>query len=409
MPQTYARHQKPLVEKALQVRRVVLLTGARQCGKTTLAKQLVHERQNYRTLDDETLQRSAEGDPKGFVKNETGTLIIDEVQRVPSLIQAIKQAVDDDDRPGQYLLTGSANLQSLPGVTESLAGRIHKIRLRPLTQGEILGKQPQFLARAFDQNFNQSTDTFDRDNILAFSLRGGFPEAIRLETADRSVWHKDYINALMERDLKDITRIQRRSAMNKLIKVMAAWSSKFMDVSSIGTGLSITRPTLEAYLNALEALYIIETVEPWSNTDYDRVGKQSKAFLTDSGLMSSLLNWRFDQVRLDPDRSGKAIETFVFNEIAAQVDCSGGHYELFHYRDRDQREIDFIIERDDGALLGIEVKAGSSLGKNDFKHLKWFKDHITGTRPFVGIVLYTGEHAVPFGENLWAVPMGKLW
>jgi predicted AAA+ superfamily ATPase len=397
------------VERALLVRRVVLLTGARQCGKTTLAKKLIHEKGNYRTLDDPTLQRSAENDPQGFVKNQTGTLIIDEVQRVPVLIQAIKKAVDEDNRPGQYLLTGSANLQSLPGVTESLAGRIHKIRLRPLTQGEILGKEPQFLSKAFNQDFAIQSESLDRDDILTVCLRGGYPEAVRLSPPDRSVWHRDYINALIERDLKDITKIQRHSAMHKLIKVMAVWSSKFMDVSAIGTGLSITRPTLESYLNALEALYITETVQPWSNTNYGRVGKQSKAFMTDSGLMSSLLNWRFDQVRLDPDCSGKAIETFIFNEIAAQVECGGGQYELFHYRDRDQREIDFIVERDDGALLGIEVKAGSALGKNDFKHLKWFKDHLAGPRPFVGISLYTGEHVVPFGENQWGIPMGKLW
>lgn len=406
---SYKRSQFSLVEKALLVRRVVLLTGARQCGKTTLARKMLHEIRNYRTLDDPTLQKSAEDDPQGFVKNQTGTLIIDEVQRVPVLIQAIKKAVDEDNRPGQYLLTGSANLQSLPGVRESLAGRIHKIRLRPLTQGEIFGKEPQFLSKSFNQDFSIPSDIFDKDDILTFCLRGGYPEVLPLSSADRIVWHKDYINSLIERDLKDIAKIHRQSAMHKLIKVMAAWSSKFMDVSAIGTGLSITRPTLESYLNALEALYITETVQAWSNTDYDRVGKQSKAFMTDSGLMSSLLNWRFDQVRLDPDRSGKAIETFIFNEIVAQVDCSGGQYELSHYRDRDRREIDFIVERDDGALLGIEVKAGSSIGKNDFKHLKWFKEHLAGQRPFVGIILYTGEHVAPFGKNLWAVPMGQLW
>lgn len=404
----YNRFQKSLVEKALGVRRVLLLTGARQCGKTTLAKMMISDERNYRTLDDPTLQKAAGIDPYGFIKHNDLTLIIDEVQRVPNLLQAIKKVVDEDNRPGQYLLTGSANIQSLPGVTESLAGRIHKIRLRPLSQGEILGIQPVFLEKAFQQDFTESAEFYDRDRILELSFRGGFPEAVRLPPDERLSWHIDYMNALLERDLKDIANIQRHESMQELIKVMAAWSSKFMDVAAIGSGLSIKRPTLQTYLNALEALFIIERVRAWTHTDYERVGKQSKTFMTDCGLMSSLLGWKFDQIRMDADRSGKLIETFVFNELMTQIDIVR-KYELFHYRDREKREIDFIIERDDGALMGIEVKAGSNLGKNDFKHLKWFKNEVACDRNFVGIILYTGEFSVPFGEDLWAVPISALW
>ena len=404
----YNRFQKSLVEKALGVRRVLLLTGARQCGKTTLAKMMISDERNYRTLDDPTLQKAAGIDPYGFIKHNDLTLILDEVQRVPNLLQAIKKVVDEDNRPGQYLLTGSANIQSLPGVTESLAGRIHKIRLRPLSQGEILGIQPVFLEKAFQQDFTESAEFYDRDRILELSFRGGFPEAVRLPPDERLSGHRDYMNALLDRDLKDIANIQRHESMQELIKVMAAWSSKFMDVAAIGSGLSIKRPTLQTYLNALEALFIIERVRAWTHTDYERVGKQSKTFMTDCGLMSSLLGWKFDQIRMDADRSGKLIETFVFNELMTQIDIVK-KYELFHYRDREKREIDFIIERDDGALMGIEVKAGSNLGKNDFKHLKWFKNEVAFDRNFVGIILYTGEFSVPFGEDLWAVPISALW
>ena len=275
----YNRFQKSLVEKALGVRRVLLLTGARQCGKTTLAKMMISDERNYRTLDDPTLQKAAGIDPYGFIKHNDLTLIIDEVQRVPNLLQAIKKVVDEDNRPGQYLLIGSANIQSLPGVTESLAGRIHKIRLRPLTQGEILGIQPVFLEKAFQQDFTESAEFYDRDRILELSFRGGFPEAVRLPPDERLSWHIDYMNALLERDLKDIANIQRHESMQELIKVMAAWSSKFMDIAAIGSGLSIKRPTLQTYLNALEALFIIERVRAWTHTDYERVGKQSKTFI----------------------------------------------------------------------------------------------------------------------------------
>ena len=197
--------------------------------------------------------------------------------------------------------------------------------------------------------------------------------------------------------------------MRELVHVLAAWSGKFMDLAAIGSGLSIRRPTLESYMNALETLYLIERVSPWTRTDYARVGKQSKLYMVDSGLMASILKWKMDQVRFDSDRSGKLIETFALNEIMAQVEAGNGRYELFHYRDREKREIDFIIESDDGHVLGIEIKAGSAVYKKHFKHLLWFQNNLAKAGEFVGIILYTGNYAVSFGRNLWAVPMGLLW
>jgi len=406
----YDRWQEITIDEALKTRRVLLLCGARQCGKTTLARQIAKKDTAYRTLDDLTMRQLAINDPQGFVKHSGKMLIIDEIQRAPDLLSAIKLVVDKNTKPGQYLLTGSANIQSLPGVQESLAGRIRKIRLRPLTQGELLGMQPSFLEKAFKQKFIvPKNKVYDRKTTLDIAFRGGFPEAIKLKEKDRQQWHKDYIAALLERDLNDIAHITRLDAMRKLIHVLAAWSGKFMDISAIGSGLSIRRPTIESYINALEALYIIENVQPWTRTDYERVGKQSKLYMTDSGLMASILRWRMDQVELDADRSGKLIETFIFNELAAQVDANNGKYELFHYRDREQREIDFLIEREDHALLGIKVKAGSGISITDFKHLKWFRDNIAKKRPFIGIVLYSGEHAGSMGDNLWAIPIGALW
>ena len=390
-------------------RRVLLLSGPRQSGKTTLAHDLESDQTEYRTLDDGTLREAAENDPQGFIKRNTKTLIIDEVQRIPSLLPAIKKAVDEDTRPGQYLLTGSANIQSIPTIKESLAGRIAKIRLRPLTQGEMREIAPRFIDSAFKQSFLHSHAHYDRDALLEIAFRGGFPEPMKLQDRGRKRWHTDYIDAILERDLKDITKIHRKNAMRELVNVLAAWSGKFMDLSAIGSGLSIQRSTIESYINALETLYLVERVYPWTKTDYDRVGKQNRLFMVDSGLMSSLLRWKTDQVRLDSDRSGKLIETFAFNEIMAQVDAGDGRYELSHYRDREKREIDFLIEREDNALLGIEIKAGSAIGKNDFKHMKWFQNNLAKSKEFIGIILYTGQFPASFGDNLWAVPFGLLW
>lgn len=410
MKKLYTRWQETAINKALKTRRVILLCGARQCGKTTLAKQIATKDTIYRTLDNLAMRQLAIHDPQGFVKHTGKMLIIDEIQRAPDLLSAIKLVVDENTKPGQYLLTGSANIPSLPSVQESLAGRIRKIRLRPLAQGELLGMHPIFLENAFKQKFMApKNNLYDRKTMLDIAFRGGFPEAIKLEENERHQWHKDYITALLERDLNDIAHITRFNAMRKLITILAAWSSKFMDISAIGSGLSIRRPTIESYINALEALYIVESIQPWTRTDYERVGKQSKLYMTDSGLMASILRWHMDQVELDPDRSGKLIETLIFNELAAQIDAHHGEYELLHYRDREQREIDFIIEREDHALLGIEVKAGSAISAADFKHLKWFKDTLAKNRPFIGIVLYSGEHAGSMGDGLWAVPFGSLW
>lgn len=403
------RWQSQTIETAMKERRVLLLTGARQCGKTTLVRQIASKDTEYRTLDDGTLKEIAEADPQGFVKHKAGMLIIDEVQRAPALLTAIKKVVDEDTRPGQFLLTGSADIQTLPNVRESLAGRVAKIRLRTLTEGEIKGAQPKFLKRAFDQDFEYGWQVYDRDDVLETAFRGGFPEAITLKGRARRRWHRDYIEALLERDLKDIARIHRHDAMRELVRVMAAWSSKFMDLSAIGAGLSIQRPTLESYINALESLYLVERVHPWTKTDYGRVGKQKKVFMTDGGLMASILGWDLDHVRLDGDRAGKLVESFAFNELAALVDMSDGECELYHYRDRERREIDFLIERDDGALLGIEIKAAAGAKKSDFRHLSWFRDNLAGERPFVGIVLYAGDFAGSFGKGLWAVPFGAMW
>ncbi len=410
MENKHRRWQIERIQEMMAMRRVLLLSGARQCGKTTLAKQIVSKDVKYLTLDDLTSRKLAKQDPHGFIAHTEKMLIIDEIQHVPTLLPAIKLAVDENTRKGQYLLTGSANIQSLPSVQESLAGRVSNLRLRALAHGEITKANPDFIDRAFKQDFKQFPErTYDRDQVLDIAFAGGYPEALTLSHKARKLWHRDYIDALLSRDLMDIANITRHHAMAELVNVLAAWSSKFMDIAAIGTGLAIRRPTLESYINALETLYLIERLPAWTKTDYARVGKQFKLFMTDSGLMSSILGWDRKKIASDPDRAGKLVETFMFNELAAQVDANTGQYELFHYRDREKREIDFLIQRADQALLGIEIKAGSAIDSSDFKHLKWFRDNIAKDKPFIGIVLYTGTLSGRMGDNLWAVPFSVLW
>ena len=407
----YSRWQESGLEQALATRRVVMLTGPRQCGKTTLARKFVSENVAYRTLDDVAARQAAETDPHLFVDYvpDGGTLIIDEIQKVPDLIPAIKKAVDQNNRAGQFLITGSANILNLPTVTESLAGRIGKVRLRPLSQGEISGASPTFLERAFAQDFKRPKDRYSRNDLIEMIFRGGFPEAIRLEGKARRNWHIDYVDALIEHDLNDIANIRQVDVIKDLVRVLAAWSSKFMDVSAIGSVFSSDRRTLSSYISALQSFYLIESVPAWHKTDYDRVGKQDKLFMADTGMMTALLGWKPSDFASDPDKVGKAFETFAYNELAAQIDAADDIYHLYQYRDRVKREIDFIIESGDKSILAIEVKSGVTVKNSDFKHIEFFRDNLAKKKTVIGIILYAGDEILPFGKNLWAIPFDCMW
>ena len=406
----YPRWRLDSVKNALKVRRIVIISGARQTGKTTIAKEALDKNSVFMPLDQNNVLDAALDDPAGFVKNESGTMIIDEIQKAPKLIPEIKYAVDNDKRPGQYLLTGSANIKSLPSVTESLAGRVKNIRLRPLTQGEMLRRPPGFLGRAFAGKFPKQISGYDKSAIFDMAFRGGYPEAAALSTqSERKSWCADYMDVLMSRDLIDIANIKRYDALRRLIEILSAWSGKFMNLPTICSALGLSRPTAESYINALEALYLFERVPPWVKTDYDRVGRSPKMYSTDTGFMTSVLGWNKSDVMLDTDRAGKLMETFVFQELAAQVDLDDA-YSLYQYRDRIGREIDFIIERDDGAVLGVEVKAGHSVSKADFAPQIWFKENMMKNKQnYVGMILYSGEHVLSFGGGMLAVPIAALW
>jgi len=411
------RWLEPQLKALLNERRIVLLEGARQSGKTTLIKGLQSANCVYRTLDDPALLAAAQSDPLGFIRHGDELLLIDEVQRAPALLPAIKLDVDENQKPGRFLLTGSAHIHALPAVQESLAGRAGKLRLRTLAQGEQQGSASTLLTACFSGELTvyghalqSRAKSIGKDDYLRLALRGGYPEALQLnsERANRA-WYRDYLALLLARDLRDVINIRRQDVMQKLLVVLAAWSSRYMDVVKIGTGLALQRPALESYINALEILYLVERVPAWSNTEYERVGKRDKLFMSDTGLMTALLRWDFDQVRFNGEANGKLLETWVFTQLAALLDIQPEPCKLYHYRDREQRELDFVVENAQGALLGIEVKAGSAVDSDSFKHLRWFKANMARDTAYTGIVLYTGEHVLSFGEGMWAVPMCGLW
>ena len=402
------RWQKNTLENALETRRIVIISGARQAGKTTLAKRIVSKNAIYRTLDDSALLKVALDDPKGFLWHKEPTMIIDEIQKAPLLISEIKKIVDENNAKGQFVLTGSADIRAMPTVKESLAGRVKNLRLRTLTQGEIIGSSPSFLQRAFNGDFKSQYKNSSKKDLLDIALRGGYPEVISLSAKARKEWHKDYIEAIINKDMREIFNINRHETLNSLIKAMASWSSKYIGISGICSKFEVSKPTLMGYIQLFEVIYLCEKLPAWVKSDYDRIAKKNKFYFSDSGLMASLLNWTYKDASLDADKYGKLIETFVFGEIAAQAELNS-EYSMYQYRDRENREIDFIIEHEDGSILAVEAKGGSNIGKNDFKHIKWFREHLAKDRKFMGIVLYSGEDTLPFGENMFAVPTAGLW
>ena len=410
MDKEIKRWQTGAVKEALSLRRVVHISGARQTGKTTLTKQVIPDSGSYRTLDDTDMLNFALSDPKGFIANPGKTMVIDEIQKAPNLVSEIKIAVDKNKEPGQYLLTGSANLLTLPRISESLAGRVKYIRLRPFSMGEILEKEPSFIQRAYKGDFPEIISGYDKAALIKHAFCGGYPEVVALSNSNhRKDWHRDYIVALIERDLLDVSHIRRKDILSNLVGILSSWSAKYMELSSISSSLAIHKTTLENYIHALISMFLFDRLAPWIKTDYERVGRRSKIYAADTGIMASLLGWKEEDVFMSEDRSGKLIETFVYQELLAQIELLG-NYTITHYRDRNNREIDFVIENEEGEILGIEVKSSHSVSRGDFKSQEWFKEHIhKSKKSYTGIILYSGDRVIRFSDTLSAVPSAALW
>ena len=404
----YIRWAKKSVENALKTRRVIIISGARQVGKTTLTKQSVSKNAVFRTLDDTNLLDTASQDPKGFLEHKEKTLVIDEIQKAPILLPTIKMVVDKDNAPGQFVLTGSSDVLSNPNIKESLAGRVKNIRLRGLTEGEIRGSKPTFIEKLFKLDFPTQIKGCSKSAVLEIALRGGYPEIINFSKSDRKSWHKDYLNSLIEHDLKDIANIKNEDAIRQIIKILSAWSSKYMDINGICSSCGISKPTVNEYISLIERMYLCERLHPWTNSDYKMIGRTDKMYMTDTGLMATILGWHYDDIHLDADKYGKLIETYVFNELSAQIDLNLD-YTLHHYRDRRDKEIDFIIENDNGDMVAVEVKGGSRVTKDDFNNIVWFKENLAKEKKFKGVILYSDEDTITFGKDLIATPIANLW
>ncbi|MDK4742989.1 ATP-binding protein [Rhizobium sp. CNPSo 3464] len=403
----YPRLAEQRINDAMSDARVVLIVGPRQSGKTTLARKMASPEMEYYTLDNATTLEAAQQDPVGFVRG-MNRAIIDEIQRAPKLLLAIKESVDTDQRPGRFLLTGSANLMTLPRVADSLAGRMEVVRLLPLAQSEIRSAGGRFLLDAF-RNDAKAGDSVIGDDLMAAVLAGGYPEALgRKTSARRQDWYADYIQAIVQRDVRDVAQIEQITQMPRLLRILAEHSGQLVNHSGIGAAIGMNHITTQKYVGIFESLFLARTLQPWFSNKLKRLIKTPKIHFLDSGLLASLRDLSLDRLRAERGQFGPLLETFVFAEILKLASGGEERFEFSHFRDKQQNEVDIVIEDRRGRIVGIEVKAAATVSSADFSGLRILAE-ASGERFVSGFVLYDHQKVVPFGERLCAVPISALW
>ena len=404
------RNSQDSIQHALADTPVVLLNGARQTGKTTLAQAIAEKtRAQYFTLDDAATFALAAGDPAGFIRNLSGPVVIDEIQKAPGLFPAIKLAVDKDRRHGRFLLTGSANILTLPRLSESLAGRMEVIPLFPFSAGELAGKRERFLTRLFDGGVAKARPTSVADDLPARLQRGGYPEAVQREAEDRrSAWFASYISTILQRDVRDLARVDALHTLPNLLKLLATRASGLLNLADVARDAGLPHTTVTRYLALLETVFLVHRLPPWSPNLGKRLVKTPKLHLVDAGLACHLVG--ADVRRLSDDRTllGRMLETFVVGELRKQLSWTDPRTTLYHFRTATGSEVDVVLERTDGSVAAIEVKSGATVAASDFAALRALRDQL-GKRFRAGIVLFSGDQVVPSGDRLWLVPLPALW
>jgi predicted AAA+ superfamily ATPase len=403
--------------EALGDTRIVLVQGARQVGKSTLVSQIAHARNGLViSLDDPGALEYALGDPAGFV-DQAGDrlLVIDEVQRAPALVLALKAAVDRDRRPGRFLLTGSADLTHIGPTHESLAGRVEALQLEPLSQGELAGRSERFIDAVFSEDpprLLHYSGALSRADYVDAALAGGYPEVLsRMDgRRRRETWSKQYIGQIVNRDAPDISELLRLHDLPRLLRLIAARSGSPVVWASLAQDVGLPRRTLPPYVDLLETLYLVRTLRSWAGSHSGREIKAPKLFLTDPGLMMATLG--LGEGATSPlsrqDVVGPLMETFVVNELHRQAAWNQTPVTFYHYRESDRAEVDVVAESHDGRVVGIEVKAAQTVQPRDVRALARLRDRI-GDRFRFGAILYTGRNTTQVSNRIQALPIDALW
>ena len=405
----FPRRIESRIAEALLDTPVVLLAGPRQAGKTTLVRQIAEQQGlHYLTLDDALTLLSAQEDPVGMMRS-LGRAVIDEIQRAPQLLLAIKKSVDEDRRSGRFLLTGSANLLALPTVADSLAGRMETLSLLPLSQSEIQSCSANWIDSAFAGRLLKVDQPVLGSDLAERVLRGGYPEAIARPSAKRRVaWARQYIDAIIQRDVRDVAGIEKLDQLPRFLRALAQTAGQMCNYAQLGSQVGLDGKTAARYVGVFEQMYLLRRIDVWASNRLKRVAKTSKLQFLDSGLLAALLDLSFVEVQQDRTRFGHVLETFVFAELLKHTTTADGDYRLMYYRDADKFEVDLVIENAAGQLVGVEVKAAATVREGDLRGLKKLAG-LAGSQFKMGVLLYDGAETLPLGDGIWAAPLSSLW
>ncbi len=410
------RHLHSKLNEALDTFRVVVLHGARQCGKTTLARLVTEERNGaYTTLDDDATREAALNDPITFLTEQPKPLTVDEIQLGGDrLIRAVKKLVDIDPTPGRFFLTGSTNFLTVPTISESLAGRVRILRLWPLSEAELAGRPPAGIDQWFEQpvRIGPGEDT-ERREYLERVCRGGYPEIVNFKPHLRGDWFESYLETVFRRDLFELVDIRQKAAIPQLLRWAATATATELNITAVANALDINRSTVVSYLEWLRTVFLIHELPQWSRNFTSRTVRRPKLHLTDTGIAVHLLGVGPAMlVSAMATATGPLLETFTVNEIARQLSSLTDRIGMFHYRDYPGREIDLILERRDGAIVAVEIKATSSPTGNQLSHVRWLRDRLDTVAPETfraGILLHTGPQSLTIGDRLHLRPISMLW
>lgn len=397
---------------------VAIITGPRQSGKTTLARHLLEiltpeDSGSYLTLDDENILTVAHNDPIGLLRNQTRPVIIDEIQRAPELIRTIKLLVDEDRQPGAFILTGSADLMTLPALADSLAGRAEFITLYPFSQSELkqrpAGRQEEhdIINQLLSPDFTPPPGSLiELDQVISVIVCGGYPEAIQRSPNRRTRWFRSYTDAIIRRDIREVFQLQKLDEMAQLLKSLSSISSEALNYASLGKAIKMDSKSVQKYVSALENLYLVKRIPGWHRNELKRAIKQAKVHFVDTGLLCSLRGINAAAIKADRNLMGSLMETWVCSELLKSIAISDQDCQLFHYRDKSQREVDFILSGHNGQATGIEVKAGMTIKKEMFAT----QEMLIATGSIQrGVIVYNGDKVLPFSDKLVALPVGCLF
>ncbi len=410
MTSVFPRHNRKLIVEGLEDSRVVFVAGARQVGKTTLTRDIAEREHRLvrLNLDDDDVRRAARDDPAGFVAALPGPALIDEVQRAPDLLLAIKSAVDRDPRPGQFLLTGSANILVSRKVKDALTGRIDTITLWPLSESEVRGGKLNFVDRLFAAAPPWIEGApVGRDAFASILAAGGYPEARLRDGQRRRRWFRNYVDTILDRDLRELSDAIKLDEMPRLLRLLASQAANLLSYRAVAKRLDLHHDTVKAYVALLEQTFLVRRLPAWRPGIGAREVATPKIYLVDVGLLAYLLGADERRIREDDQVTGKALENFVAIELLKHLEWAETPVRPHHYQ-RQGSDVDLVLEASDGSLVAIEVKAAATVTERDTRRIRELREK-RGEHFRAGVVLCSRAETAPLGDRLWAVPISGLW